>query len=316
MPPAPKHARRWLQVNIAMYARNGACQMAQRTSMRLCCLSACLVGAIASCAHGSDDAASKDRGSVTYVLEEAITYFGIAPNQRTQISFRRDTSLCEVAQQGRLFISEDRKASSFRDEHREIEPNNVARTSWAFTLEHGKRSQPVLPIEIDVPMVMLFTTDMPTVGFERFYLPMVRRTGDEATLSDEKVARMRSDNGPPQFSGEWVFDHEEHEGRVRIMGPFVLETENRGCVIGGAFDHEIMLKPFRILRMSGHSVIRIRPPAGENLMPSTTVVHRPNWFERFDELAGEFRFRMVPIDSEEGKSISIPQALKDAPRTE
>jgi hypothetical protein len=243
----------------------------------------------------------------SYVREATVTYYGLNGTRSQELSTRRDIALCEISMRGGQVNSDERFVVAFRDQNgTNANANQILRSEDRFDLKEGLIS-PFSKTEL--------ISDMPYVGFELFYFPMfdLREGAKGAAISsrDGIVALRTGKQFTPEFKGQWVFTIREEASRVRISGPYLLETSNGGWVMAGSFDHEISLSPFRVLRMSGEALVRISPKAKE-LAPVGTVAGNAERWSKFDEIVGRFKFVMVPAASREAKNIKIPDVLRKA----
>ncbi len=247
-----------------------------------------------------DDHIAQNGASIVYLREATIEYFGVRREVQTALSFRRDVSLCTVSPQDGRFVSVEQSVSSAGTNEKLAKRFGMVRSRATFRLKDGQL--PLLAKEA-------FNIEMPFSGLETFFLPMLSPDGNGVTLDPIRLITMQTAKEfSPSFTGSWVCDYHRDGGTTHICGPFLLATAGNGCIIAGAYDHEVSLKPLVIREMATNAIIKFTPTS-DDIPTALLNPEQREWAKEYDTVVGRFKVLMVPAKSDRAKGISVPDEL-------
>jgi hypothetical protein len=265
-----------------------------------------------------------DTNSSVYVREEAITQHGLKGETQTEMRAWRLIWICDVTQTGETFVSKERGTAQLavfaKDGSLQFgKYTNVVWQTVGYDTRHGR-----LPMRLPTSAHEGFTPASlsgAVTGLETFLIPLKRDgdLSDVATGTDQVELLHTQKSLVPELAGAWSYRWDKRDGGLRASGPYFLESSDNRFVIAGALQHDVDLHPFRFKRMSAKFMCRIRP--AEAMFSPDPSIAEPltaklkEIIEGLDGVIVATSIRMVPRHSPEGKSIEIPDSLKNASST-
>jgi hypothetical protein len=242
-----------------------------------------------------------------YVREELVTTLGVRGGVQQEFNTRRDINICHVSLHNGVFVSDEQGTveNGVHDDDGRWSPrggDRILRATHEFNVREGVVNPWPKPGKIG------FNAELPWVAFEYFYFPMLPENEGMPPLGVERVATLSTgESFKPKFDGAWIYKCSGTDRRMRIGGPYLLESENKHYLIAGRLDHDVSLHPLRVIKLSGSAVCRVRPATAWYDSPVTPDTL--DGVRQFEEMLSGFTFRMLPLDSVEAKTIEIPSIL-------
>jgi hypothetical protein len=249
-----------------------------------------------------------DEPPQVYVREEWVTTIGVKGTEQREFNTRRDITVCQVTLEDGVFVSDEHSVvhHGIHDDAGQWlakTDGHLLHAERRFSMGEGEISS--FPKSGKVG----FNTELPRVSFEYFYFPMLAGKTKAVHSTVDRVAILSTgDVFAPRFDGTWMYKTRSTDRGFHIEGPYLLESDDQHFTIAGRLDHLVTLEPLRVLRLSGKAISRVNP-ATQWFGPGPLSAGALETVRHFDEMLSDFTFRMLPIDSDEAKSISIPPVL-------
>ena len=116
----------------------------------------------------------------------------------------------------------------------------------------------------------------------------------------------------PTLKGAWTYRCRVAAGRATFSGVYFLESADAAHLDFGFDGEGSDSAAVELTKMSGEIACRLRP-ASTLFPPGPVSKAGKELIEDLDEVVVHLKYRMVPIDSDEAKSITIPAKLASAP---